>query len=71
MAKTNSKTKVGVVLPNRLNVREKPEGKAIGLLKSGSVVEIVSQKGEWLKIRYNNSTAWVVGEYIEKKEVSA
>lgn len=71
MAKTNSKTKIGVVLPPRLNVREKPDGKIVGLLKAGAVVEIASQKNGWLKIYYNNSTAWVLGDYIEKKEVSA
>lgn len=68
MAKTNNKTKVGVVLPNLLNVREKPNGKIVGLLKSKTIVEILSDKNGWLKIKHFGAHAWVNGSFVEIKE---
>ena len=68
MAKTTSKTKVGVVLPSLLNVRDKPNGKIVGLLKAKSAVEVLSEKNGWLKIRYFNANAWVDGTFIGIKE---
>ena len=60
----NKKTRVGVVLPNRLNVRETPGGKVIGFLNSGDSVDVISNKDGWLKIRHENFLAWVNGEFV-------
>ena len=68
MAKTISKKKVGVVLPTRLNVREKPNGKIVGLLKCGDSVEYMADKSGWTKIKYKDSSAWVMSEFVEVKE---
>lgn len=60
----NKKTRVGVVLPKRLNVRKTPGGNVVGLLKSGDAVDVISDKDGWLKIRYENFLAWVNGEFV-------
>jgi uncharacterized protein YgiM (DUF1202 family) len=67
MAKTNRKRMVGVVLPTRLNVRQSPLGKIVGLLNCGDSVEVISTKDNWAKIRYGSDLMWVAAEHIEVK----
>lgn len=67
MAKTTKNKMVGVVLPARLNVRQKPFGKIVGLLSRGDSIEVLSVKDNWAKIRYGIDLAWVAAEYLEMK----
>lgn len=68
MAKTNNKTRVGVVLPTRLNVREKPNGRIVGLIKQNAEVEVLSERNGWLKIRYLCAYAFVSAQFVDVKE---
>lgn len=57
----------GKVKPAILNVRSKPslDGKKLGTLSQNTVVEVVSEQPPWLKISFNNQTAFVHGDFIE------
>ncbi len=61
------KTKPGTVNVNPssyLNVRTGPWGKIIGKLHDGDKVEIVSTSGEWHKIKYKGSYAYIHVDYV-------
>lgn len=55
----------------KLRVRAKPsfKGKIIGKLKKATAVTVLSEKGKWSQIRYNNKDdAWVYTKYLKKKK---
>ena len=67
MAKKNYET--GKVITKHLNVREKPDGMVRDLLHLGDCVVVVSKRGEWFKVKGDTVSGWVVGKYLEVKEV--
>lgn len=61
---------IGKVNVRALNVRQKPEGKKVGLVKKNEVVYIQEEKGEWVKIPYRGNEAWVVKKFLDIEEVA-
>jgi uncharacterized protein YgiM (DUF1202 family) len=57
----------GRVNASTLNVRQQPsiEGKKIGSLRRDSQVEIVSQIGKWLEIKFGESVAYIHADYVD------
>ncbi|MFQ5629346.1 MAG: SH3 domain-containing protein [bacterium] len=57
----------GKVLASSLNVRARPDiqGKIVGALPTGKIVEILGQKGGWFEISYQGHSAFVSDDYIE------
>ncbi|WP_243290663.1 SH3 domain-containing protein [Bacillus sp. FJAT-47783] len=62
-----SSVKSGTVLATTLNVRTGPTTSAaiIGKLYKSEKVTIVSKKGDWYQIKFNNKTAWVHGDFVQ------
>ncbi len=60
---------LGVVLSNALNVRSGPstENDVIKVLKSGSMVEIVNEMGDWYEISIKGYPGFCMKKFIEKK----
>jgi len=60
------KKQKGIVMTggDRLNVRVSPWGTIIGKLHDGDEVEIIGKEGDWYKIEYNGSEAYVHGAYV-------
>ncbi len=54
-----------------LNVRNGPWGDIIGKFYGGANVQIVSKIGDWYKIKYNGSTAYVHSNYVTPGGASA
>jgi N-acetylmuramoyl-L-alanine amidase len=67
---TNQKGKTGIVMGDNLNVRTEPtlSGSIIGKLLKGMTVNVYSQKGNWVEIRFSNKKAWVSSQFINIKE---
>lgn len=65
---SNQKHSLGTVTATILNVRSKPNAQSsiTGKLTKNMKVEIISEQGNWYKIRYNNVTGWVSKQYITK-----
>lgn len=53
-----------VTADSGLNVRTGPWGDIIGCLDNNASVEIVGQEGEWYKIKYNGTIAYVYSSYV-------
>ncbi|RYM06697.1 hypothetical protein EWH99_02200 [Sporolactobacillus sp. THM7-7] len=53
---------------DNLNVRKGPStsNQRLTTLKRGTTVSVVGTSGGWLQIKYNGSTAYVSGEYVQK-----
>ena len=70
----NVATKEGVVvnIKSILTVRksESTSSEALGYLKNGSKVEIVSKSGSWYKIKYNKGYGYVYKDYIKETSTS-
>lgn len=47
-----------------LNVRSGPWGQIIGKLKRGDEIQVLGREGDWLKIQYNGSTAYVHSDWV-------
>ncbi|WP_055070182.1 N-acetylmuramoyl-L-alanine amidase [Clostridium massiliamazoniense] len=60
-------SKTGTVITYDLNVRDSASysAKVLGTIKVGSSVSVIENMGEWSKIKYNNSTAYVLSKYIK------
>ncbi|WP_100486105.1 SH3 domain-containing protein [Sporolactobacillus pectinivorans] len=56
-----------------LNVRSgaSTTSKILTTLKKGSSVDVVGTSGSWLKIKYNNGTAYVSGDYVQKSGITS
>ncbi|WP_430790314.1 SH3 domain-containing protein [Virgibacillus flavescens] len=48
-----------------LNMREVPNGSKTGEIPSGSKIELLATDGTWYKVKYNGTTGWAHGDYIE------
>ena len=48
----------------KLNVRDNPDGKVIAQLERGSMVEVLLDKGEWVKIGFEGGTGYAAKQYI-------
>lgn len=63
----------GTVTASSLRVRNTPslEGQQIGSKKKGSMVEILSQEGDWYQIEHRDGSAYVAAEYVQTGEATA
>lgn len=63
----------GTVTASSLRVRNTPslEGQQIGSKKKGSMVEILSQEGDWYQIEHGDDSAYVAAEYVQTGEATA
>lgn len=63
----------GTVTASSLRVRNTPslEGQQIGSKKKGSMVEILSQEGDWYQIEHGDGSAYVAAEYVQTGEATA
>ena len=54
------------VTADRLNMRAEANtsSKAIAVVKEGSLLEFVSECGEWYQVRYQGKTGYVMGDYV-------
>lgn len=61
----------GTVNVPELNFRENPSTNSdtLGVLSNGTKVNIISEQGDWYKIKYNNKEGYVSKQYV-KKDVS-
>lgn len=59
---------VAVVAVDRLNVRSRPDASAnlLGVLERDARVKILSQTGKWCEIKFNEITAYIHSDYIER-----
>lgn len=53
-----------------LNVRSGEWGDIIGRFDHGAAIEVLGQQGEWYKVKYNNTEAFVHKDYISDTPVS-
>lgn len=59
-----------IVLPSgatgtTVNVRNAPNGSLVDRLKVGTEVEILQDKGEWMKVHADYVTGWVMSNFVE------
>ena len=47
-----------------LNVRDAPQGRVIGQLKSGEMVDVLEDMGEWVRIASDTGEAYAAKRYI-------
>lgn len=71
--KPSDSSSSGVVNGENVNVRSdaSSSGKILGKLAKGTKLSILSQKGEWLEIRYSNQRAWVNSQFVDMKDKQA
>jgi uncharacterized protein YraI len=57
----------GRVIPEALNVRSEPNltGEVLGILSVDSIINILSETGNWLEIKFNDRKAFVHKDYVE------
>ena len=63
--------RAGVVVADRLNVRERPEPQArvLGVYTRGTRVVILKEQDGWLRVRGpNQQEGWVAARYIQPEE---
>lgn len=58
----------GTVNVPELNFRENPSTNSdtLGVLNNGTKVNIISEQGDWYKIKYNNQEGYVSKQYVKK-----
>ena len=63
----------GTVTASSLRVRNTPslEGQQMDSKKKGSMVEILSQEGDWYQIEHGDGSAYVAAEYVQTGEATA
>lgn len=61
--------KVGVIKCEVLNVREtrNTSSELVGMIEKGTQVAVLQESGDWCKIKYNNVSGWVKGQYLTIK----
>ncbi len=63
--------RTGMVVADRLNVREYPNSRAqvLGVYTRGTRVVILKEQGDWLRVRgTNGQEGWVAARYIQPEE---
>ncbi|MCQ6273564.1 N-acetylmuramoyl-L-alanine amidase [Bacillus sp. V3B] len=67
--KTENETspKTAITTVNSLNLRSEPtlNGTIINKLHKGTMVEVISEKNDWVKIHYAGQIGWVSGMYLQ------
>ena len=58
---------IGTITASRLNVRTRPhiDGRKIGELPKGTVVDLLGEKSGWFELRYREVPAFVFGDYVK------
>lgn len=58
------------VTTDTLNLREKPstDSDILTLLSNGDTCELISEEGDWYKIKYETYTGYITKEYAKKQE---
>ena len=61
---------IGTVTAQRLNVRDRPgaEGRKLGAIPSGTVVDILGLHRGWFEIRFQQAPAFLYGDYVRIEE---
>jgi hypothetical protein len=49
-----------------VQVRDEPDGRIVGELKRGARVAELARDGEWVKVRANDTTGWIVDQALAK-----
>lgn len=59
--------KIGTVTADALNIRSSAskEATVVDVMPEGGKCDILSEKGDWYKIEYNDAVGYVLGEYLE------
>ncbi|MGN1032349.1 MAG: SH3 domain-containing protein [Intestinibacter sp.] len=72
VSQVDAATDMRTVTASSLNFRSGPSTsyRIIGSLYKGQQVEYISTSGEWLKVKYNNTTGYVHGDYVTKSTSS-
>lgn len=62
-----STSQTATVTTDGLNIRSEPstQSKVIGTLANGTVVNVLSQKSDWLQISFDGETGWIHSDYAE------
>jgi N-acetylmuramoyl-L-alanine amidase len=62
----SSNTKTALIKGNGVNVRSQPSTNSsiIGKVNNGHKVTIVSESGNWYKIKHSNKNAWIHRDYV-------
>ena len=66
----NESVKTGTVTAKSLIVRAQPssDGTQVGGLMQGTVVTILEDKGEWLRVSYDDISGYVSAQYVAVSE---
>ena len=61
---------IGTVAASRLNVRDRPspDGRRLGALTAGTVVDILGRRNGWFEIRFDESPGFLYGDYVRVVE---
>src|SRR5262245_58106802 len=58
----------GIVTASSLNLRSTPDGSVLKKLPSGTVVQIIDDAGEWLKVLADGQTGFVSSKFIKRQK---
>ncbi|MED4401049.1 SH3 domain-containing protein [Metabacillus fastidiosus] len=63
---SSSAVKTGMIKGNSINIRKTPStnGSVIGKMNNGANINIISEQGKWMEIRFNNNKGWVHSDYV-------
>lgn len=64
--------KEGTVSGNRVNIREtaSTDAKVLTTLEKGTKVSVVSESGDWTKVKYSSYTGWIYSDFLTVKEAA-
>lgn len=51
-----------------LRLRDAPDGEPIGKLPRGAIVQVLEERGEWFRVRYEESVGYASAQYLERIE---
>ena len=55
----------------KVNMRREPEGEVLFTLPEGTYITLIGERGNWYKVKYNNSTGYVSKSYVTEGAASA
>ena len=56
----------GLILARLLNIRRNPDGEVLGKVLKGTQVEILSEEGDWLKVKSPVEEGYVSSTYVRR-----